>query len=289
MPILIRAIVHITLVMLAGGFAFPIFVFRAQATLALREAIIERRRAWLMLLVGLAAVAMALDFSLHALLATPQTVLEILVRLAPLGVLGWLIITAHDDSIFALAVSALVLLNQSLISHAAFERDPLLPLAADWVHLICVSLWLGGVGYYAAVIVPVVMSQTDLTGSLMGGLGASLARFSPLATLCVLVVALTGIIQGTTFVVSLEKLVGTDYGRALMVKLLVFGGLVAFGAFHQLVITPKLGAWRRDVRGQAQAARRFRISVTAELALSLITLVAAAAMTVLPLARDAIQ
>ena len=285
LPTLIRALVLITLTLLVGGFAFNAFVLHGKVTAALREAIIQRRRAWLLLLVGLAAVVSVFDFAVRAQLATPQTVLQAMVRLAPFGVLGWLLITAHDDSVFALAVCALALLNQSLTSHAAFERDPLLPLAADWVHITFVSLWLGGVGYIAAVIVPVALPRSEL----LSGLGASVAKFSPLATMCVLVIALTGLIQGTTFVVSLDALVGTSYGRALIVKLIIFAVLIAFGAFHQFVVGPKLNAWRAKAGSQAEAARRFRLSITAEMAVSLLALIAAAAMTVLPLARDALR
>ena len=285
LPIFIRALVLITLVLLGGGFAFNTFVLYGKTTATLREAIIQRRRAWLLLLVGLASVVSVFDFAVQAQLATPQTILQAMVRLAPFGVLGWLLITAHDDSVFALVVCALALLNQSLASHAAFEREPLLPLAADWAHLTFVSIWLGGVGYIAAVIVPIVSRRSELLGSL----GASIAKFSPIATMCVLVIALTGLIQGTTFVDSVAGLVGTSYGQALLIKLLIFIVLIAFGAFHQFVIGPKLNMWRAKAESQAEAARRFRLSITAEMAVSLIALIAAAAMTMLPLARDAIR
>ena len=60
-------------------------------------------------------------------------------------------------------------------------------------------------------------------------------------------------------------------------KIALLLALVAFGAFHQQIIAPRLQAWRlRDVTGSQQAARRFRISIFAELGVSVLVLLAAA-------------
>ncbi len=283
-PTLARAVVIILLTLMAGGFAFNTLVLRDKATATLRAAAHKRRHDWLLLLVGLTAIASVFDHAARAQLATPQTLLQLLVRLAPFGVLGWLLITQRGDSALALAVGALALLNQSLNSHAAVEREPLLPLAADWLHVTCVAAWLGGVGYYVAVLMPTVAQDR----ALIKELGASIERFSPLAMMCVLVIAITGIIQSTSFVVNLDALIGTAYGRTLLIKIMMFLVLIGFGAFHQFVIGPNLNAWRAKAESADEAARRFRVSIGIEIIVALVPLIAAAAMTVLPLARDAI-
>jgi putative copper export protein len=103
---------------------------------------------------------------------------------------------------------------------------------------------------------------------------------------CVLVIALTGIMQSASFVGSFDALVNTAYGRALLVKLALFVVLVGFGAFHQYVIGPRLNAWRASASDLSEATRRFRVSILAEAGVSVLILLAAGVMTALPPARD---
>jgi putative copper export protein len=284
LPLVPRALVIIALTLMVGGFAFNLLVLRGEATTTLRAAAHPRRLGWLMQLVGLAAVVSVLDYATRAQVATPQTVLQVLVRLAPFGVLGWLVLTQRADTALALAVCALALLNQSLTSHAAYEREPVLPLLTDWVHLTFVSIWLGGVAYFAIVIVPIALQEPTR----LPALGTAITRFSPIAMLCVLVIAITGIIQSSSFVGSLDVLIGTAYGRTLLVKFVLFLALLGFGAFHQFVLGPQLNAWRAKAESQAQVARRLRVTIAIEALVSVLPLIAAAVMTLLPLARDAL-
>jgi copper transport protein len=104
--------------------------------------------------------------------------------------------------------------------------------------------------------------------------------------LSVFAIAITGIAQSASFLGSFEALLDTAYGRALLVKIGLFIVLVAFGAFHQQVIASRLQPWRRDPNMAATAGRRFRASVMAELAVSVLLFVAVGALTSLPLGRD---
>jgi copper transport protein len=277
---LIRALVLIALTMLAGGFAFKVLVLRSKSTAALREATQTRRRAWLTLWLAATAAALILDTVTRL---EDQPTLRLVLLGARIAALALLLISLRgnwSESPIAIGLCGLLLLTQSLSGHPAQQADWVLPVLTDWLHITFAAIWLGGVGYLAGVITPQVLAQR----SLVKELGAAIEKFSPLAISCVLVIALTGIVQSASFVGSFDALFNTAYGRALLIKLAVFLALIGFGAFHQFVIGPQLNAWRAKAESQAQAAARFRVSIVVELAISLITLTAAAAMTVLPLA-----
>ncbi|MCS6847645.1 MAG: CopD family protein [Anaerolineae bacterium] len=278
-----RWFVFAALVLLAGAVAFAPLVMRTKATAALRaEAAPARVRLmrWAMLL---AAVAFALEFVVRLLDGAEATRDAVLfaVQLALLGGMALVLRNERDEPRILVAASAALILTQSLSSRSASRPEWVLPVLADWIHFTFAAVWLGGVAYFAIVLVPVALRQSQL----LSDLGATIEKFSPLAILSVLVVGLTGIMQSASFVGSFEALLNTDYGRALLVKTGLFAVLIGFGAFHQFVISPQLRAWRARAQSAYDAARRFRISIAAEAAVSALTLAAAAAMTVLPTAN----
>jgi copper transport protein len=280
---LIRTLLLVSLTVLAGGFAFNALVLRGSSLQPLREALVTRRRNWLALWLAITAGAMILDGFIQ-LRSEDMPALQVaayLVRVAIFFALAFSLRGQWQDSLVATALAFVLLLTQSLSGHSAREPEWVLPVIADWLHFSFVAIWLGGVAYFAGVVVPQVLQQR----ALVPALGASIEKFSPLAIMSVLVIAITGIIQSSSFVGSFDALLNTDYGRALLLKISVFLVLIAFGALHQFVVAPKITAWRAKAETQEEAARRFRISITAEALISIITLAAAAAMTLLPLAR----
>lgn len=279
----LRTLLLVSLTVLAGGLAFNVLVLRAASLQPLREAMTERRRNWLILWTMAVFVFIHLEILIRFNRGDLSTaVVSVLVaRYVLLGILIFGLRDPTRDSMPALVLCALLLLTQSLQGHAMREPAPVLPVITDWLHLVFVSIWLGGVAYYAGVVVPQGLQQR----ALVPALGASIATFSPLAMMSVLVIAITGIIQSASFVGSVDALLNTDYGRALLFKIVVFLALMGFGAFHQFVIAPAINAWRAKAETQEDAARRFRISITIEALVGILALAAAAGMTLLPLAR----
>lgn len=297
--VLIRSLTLIALMLVCGGFAFSPLVLGSQSAQPLRSAsaVLRRRVLWAGL-IGAAAL-FALAFVARADQAPPSAVgtdaigstsatgalasrssLVFALRIALLIVLAAMLSRSRHESPWVLLPCAALVLTQSLLSRSASEPEWVLPTLADWMHTLGAAIWLGGVAMLA-LITPLALAEQSFRE-----LGAAIHRFSPLATACVLVVALTGIMQSASFVGSFDALVGTAYGRTLLVKLALSGVLIGFGAFHQHVISPRLNAWRASAIGLAQTARRFRVSILIEVGVSVLLLCAAAAMTALPAARD---
>jgi copper transport protein len=104
-------------------------------------------------------------------------------------------------------------------------------------------------------------------------LAVLIPRFSVLAATCVVTLGLTGIYSFLQHIGVLELLPATTYGRALLVKLGLFGLLLLLGALNLFVLSPRL---RRAGDGMARAFRR---SVRVELIAGALLLLAVGAMT----------
>jgi copper transport protein len=117
-----------------------------------------------------------------------------------------------------------LLLTPGLAGHAASQD--LIPLAvtSDLLHLGSVSLWLGGLVFLAACVLP--RRRAD-------ELAAVVPRFSRLAFAAVVVILATGTFQGWREVRSTAALTGTTYGRLLVIKVALFTAMVALGALSR--------------------------------------------------------
>jgi len=122
--------------------------------------------------------------------------------------------------------------------HAADGTDVVINECADALHGIASALWLGGlVGLVVCVIGP---ARRMIPEDRLRFLSAAVVKFSSLAIGCVGVLIATGTYRALAEVAQLSDLVSTGYGRALLVKLGLFGALLGFGAYNRLIIHPRL-------------------------------------------------
>jgi len=127
----------------------------------------------------------------------------------------------------ALVASALLLMTLTQQSHAAAEEG-LLPFAADWLHVMAASLWMGGLlGFPILLIGPLRAMPIETRAEL---LGRTVPRFSKVATMAVMSLILTGLVAVLLHVPNFSALIDTPYGRALSIKLGLLALLLALGA-----------------------------------------------------------
>jgi copper transport protein len=156
-------------------------------------------------------------------------------------------------------------LTATLVSHAAASGD-LRYVALDYLHVIAISIWLGGVVAFSYVAMP--SARTDDPQEL----GRTIWRFSLTALVAVAVIVTTGTLQSLNRLVLIEDLVETPYGIALLAKILLLIALLGLGALNLLVWGPRMR------RGLAASAQFWR-GVIGETALFTGVLVAAAFLT----------
>lgn len=171
----------------------------------------------------------------------------------------------------AFALSLGILFLHSLSSHAAAAPDALTAVANDALHLLASSSWLGGLVAFA-----LVLARTDHTAFEVGTL---VGWFSNYARIVVAALALTGVYAAWLHVGSFEALVSTVYGRALLVKLVLFLPLIAIAVTNLLLTRGAL------LRGQRTWIGRLRGLIGAEVSLLVGIMLAVGLMTALNPAR----
>jgi copper transport protein len=245
---------------------------------------------WMWALAGLLVVAGLAELPLYAVRASGQSLsLGLLeealfdTRVGQLWmeriVLGLLVAAAATSAsrsrrpaywwIAALGISALLLMTLTRQSHAAAEEG-FLPFAADWLHVMAASLWMGGLlGFPVLLIGPL---RTMPAGTRTKLLGRSVRRFSKVATIAVMALISTGLYAALLHMPSLSALADTPYGRALAMKLGFSVFLFAAGGLNLML----------------QGREPFGHLVSAELLLAIGVFVATGFLTSLPPA-NAIQ
>ena len=127
----------------------------------------------------------------------------------------------------AAALAVLLASTPALSGHAVTGDWVTVAVIADIVHVLAMSVWLGGLAVLATVLLP---------GRPAAEVRAPLTRWSRVALLSVTAIVVSGGFQTWRQVGSLDALRSTDYGRMLIVKLVLFAALVAVAAFSREIV-----------------------------------------------------
>ena len=198
-----------------------------------------------------------------------------------LGLVAWLLVGALAAArapvpAVAAPLAALAALP-ALGGHASVQSPVALLLPANVVHVVAMSAWLGGV----AVL---VLALRGATARLEAGertrlLAAVVGRFSALAGLAIAVLLASGVVQGVVEVRTPANLVETAFGRAVLVKIVLFGGIVALGYVNRRRLLPALERAAEGGASPGRAGVLLRRTLRAELALGLAALAATGALS----------
>lgn len=167
--------------------------------------------------------------ALMARMLGSMVLMLVLLRRQPPTWLRWIGVT----------VSAAMLLTFSLAGHAAGQSAPLLPISADWIHMLATAGWIGGL-VHLLVLLPRWDPSPDRAAHI-DDVARLIERFSRLALLCVVALTITGTYSALRSITHPADLWQTPYGQALLVKLFLFGGLIVLGAYNLFVIRPGFG------------------------------------------------
>jgi copper transport protein len=143
----------------------------------------------------------------------------------------------------------------TMSGHAAATSSNVLvySIIFDWLHLLAAALWVGGMMYIATVYLPVLgkFSLVERTRSLL----TVIPYFSPLAVAGVLIMAVTGPFNATFRLSSWDQFLTTAYGRTLVIKILLVGGLLLTSAIHVGLLRPRL---RKEYKKYNYITQRLR-------------------------------
>jgi putative copper resistance protein D len=125
--------------------------------------------------------------------------------------------------------------------HAASTPGELgnLHLAADALHLVAASAWIGGL---VPLVVLFCAARRHPALSWASLVRDATTRFSTLGIVSVATLAATGIVNAWILVGSFHALLVTEYGRLVMLKIVVFAVMLMLAAVNRFALTPRLAA-----------------------------------------------
>jgi copper resistance protein D len=186
----------------------------------------------------------------------------LLALLALLAVLAGFAVTA-PLLLSALAAAALATLAWAGHAGAGEGVPGLIHRIADIAHLLAAAVWVGTLALLLMAITNRAVPRASLASALQ--------RFSLVGTVVVALLIVTGLINVWAIAgIDIANLVGTDYGRVLLVKLLLFAAMLGFAALNRWRYTPML---MQDHDAPVAPLRR---SLSLELSLALAVLAAVA-------------
>ncbi len=138
-----------------------------------------------------------------------------------------------------------------LTGHAAAGSLSPVQVAVQWLHIAAAGLWIGGL---AALLLQVRGATVDEKAGQEKAL--AVRRFSRWAGYALAAVAVTGIVRAINEIGALEALVGTDFGRIVILKSVLLGILALLGATNRFVNVPQAARRLAGLRrvGSAEVA-----------------------------------
>jgi putative copper export protein len=129
---------------------------------------------------------------------------------------------------------------QRLARVVGSRRGGDLHLTADILHLLASGIWLGGLLPFVLLLATLPNAAAEITH-----------RFSSLATISVLILLPSGIVNGWMILGSIAALLGTLYGELLLGKIALFLLMLVFAGVNRFVLTPQLAMKDQPERARA--------------------------------------
>ena len=159
--------------------------------------------------------------------------------------------------------------------HGTVGHSPSLHLAADVIHILVTGLWPIGL-LPLILLLRAVFHRRELADHPV--VARLVARFSALSLGSVIVLTITGLINGWILIGPPANLWASPYGRFLVLKVLAFSMMVALGAVNLRIHRPNLV----QLATHDRAARSLRFNVTLELALGAVVMILVGVLGQLP-------
>ena len=185
--------------------------------------------------------------------------------------------------VLCLLSTAALTTSLAWLGHAGAGEGPgqNVHLAADLLHLLATGVCAGGPRSAGNLLAP------GLACAGRGNAAGSLYRYPPVLDLSLFTVGIlggTGLVNSYFLVGSFHTLVATDYGRVLLVKLVLFVAMVAIGAWNLLILKPRLDFVGAGLPGDSQvtALSRIRRNVLIEIALGILVVLVVGLLGIMP-------
>lgn len=180
------------------------------------------------------------------------------------------------------------LFARSLNSHGAAAGNFSLPVFADWLHLFCVALWVGGLLAFVWLM-PFIWRALD-PETRSAWIAHIIPQFSIIGLATTPIILITGLYSSALQVPALNvldtrtlptvaQLTQDTYSDALLVKVALFAIMLCLGALNLLFLSPRFRRFVTEPEKSARLFSRFRVTVGLEVLLGLSAIFLAGILT----------
>ncbi|WP_329111615.1 bifunctional copper resistance protein CopD/cytochrome c oxidase assembly protein [Micromonospora sp. NBC_01699] len=134
----------------------------------------------------------------------------------------------------ALVLAVVAVMPPVFTGHAAAASNHQLAVSGLLLHVVPVAVWAGG-------LLALALTNRAPTAALP----VAVRRFSPLATVCLALVGVSGLLSAYVRLPDLGTLVDTRYGQLVLIKVIALVGLGAAGWWQRRAAMPALNAGDR--------------------------------------------
>ncbi|WP_426175303.1 copper resistance D family protein [Massilia sp. TWR1-2-2] len=184
---------------------------------------------------------------------------------------------ARAANLVRLLALGVFLYSRSIVSHAGAGGDASWAVAADWIHLVLISLWLG------EVVVAGLVTLREAAGSAQDERqerARYIAALSRSATIALVGIFVTGLVGAWRGLGSVENTIGNPYATTLLIKLTLVATATMLGGANRFFVMPALLVQLRDSADRTlDTGRRFTLVLQIEAIVLFAALILAAVLS----------
>jgi putative copper resistance protein D len=169
-------------------------------------------------------------------------------------------------------LAAVLLISLAGVGHSQIEEgiEGIIHVVSDAAHLLAAGAWLGGLVPLGYIL---LLHGRERGLTQRSDLNEILLRFSGMGYVAVATLIGSGLVNSWFLIGNIFGLFATQYGQLLIVKLVLFAGMLALAVLNRFWIAPSLNKTRTDDRnGSAAWTARLRTHVLGEQFLGLMVL-----------------
>src|SRR5262245_2689676 len=191
----------------------------------------------------------------------------------------------HPDWTIML-LAALLLVSLACVGHTQINDGGfwVVHMSADGAHLLAAGAWFGGLLALAYLL---ILARRCPSAEHDAHAVSALGRFSGMGYAAVATLVGSGLVNAWVLIGSLERLITTQYGQLLLVKVWLFAGMLALAAQNRFRRVPALQRWEQASIPAEAPLRVVHRNVVVELALGLVIVLIVGWLGTLPPANTA--
>lgn len=154
--------------------------------------------------------------------------------------------------IIILVIISINLFSNSMVSHSnSLQSFSSLAVSVDWIHLMAVAVWIGGL-FYISIVITRMFKDDDKGNKRYQKIGSdinpninyytnilvadnlTLTKFSFIAIISLCIIGITGLYLGYLHIQNFSALLNTLYGQLLILKVGITFPLILMGRWNQI-------------------------------------------------------